>query len=123
MSESHPTPVILVVDDEPDARETLRELLEYEGYTVAVAADGREAVAFLATDDVAGRTCIILLDLFMPVMNGWEFVEELRTNGTGAKVKVVITTSAPNQAPAGFNVLAKPLDPDKLLATIKKHCE
>ncbi len=123
MSESQPTPVILVVDDEPDARETLRELLEYEGYTVAVAADGREAVAFLGADGVGGRTCIILLDLFMPVMNGWEFVEELRSNGSSSKVKVVITTSAPNQAPPGFNVLSKPLDPDKLLATIKKHCQ
>jgi len=122
MSESQATPVILVVDDEPDARETLRELLEYEGYTVAVAADGREAVACLAADDVAGRPCIILLDLFMPVMNGWEFVAKLRADGNVAKVKVVITTSAPNQAPAGFSVLAKPLDPDKLLATIKKHC-
>src|SRR5215475_4842884 len=115
MSERPPAPVILVVDDEPDARETLRELLEYEGYTVAVAADGREAAAFLGTEAAGGRTCIILLDLFMPVMNGWEFVELLRARAAAANVKVVITTSAPNQAPAGFNVLAKPLDPDKLL--------
>ena len=122
MSASQPTPVILVVDDEPDARETLRELLEYEGYTVAVAADGREAIAILGTEGVAGRTCIVLLDLFMPVMNGWDFVEKLRANGAVPALKVVITTSAPNQAPAGFSVLAKPLDPDKLLATIKKHC-
>ena len=123
MSESQPAPVILVVDDEPDARETLRELLEYEGYTVAVAADGREAMERLASVDFAGRACIILLDLFMPVMNGWDLVERLRSDGTASRVKVVITTSAPNQAPAGFSVLAKPLDPDKLLATIKKHCQ
>ena len=114
-------PVILVVDDEPDSRETLRELLELEGYTVAVAADGREAIEVLGSA-VDGHPCIVLLDLFMPVMNGWEFVAELRTNAPTSRVKLVITTSAPNEAPPGFSVLAKPVDPDKLLATIRKHC-
>jgi CheY-like chemotaxis protein len=111
----------LVVDDDVDARESMREFLEFEGFAVAVAGNGREALKCL--DTLAGRSCLILLDLFMPIMSGWEFVEELSAKGCASNVKLVITTSAPSQAPSGFSVLAKPLDPDSLLTTVRQNCQ
>ncbi len=112
------SPLILVVDDELDARETIRDLLEYEGYAVETAANGREALERIAA--LGDRRCVVLLDLFMPVMSGWELVERLGADPPPT-VKVLITTSAPEQAPRGFPVLGKPLDADKLLALVRKH--
>lgn len=112
-------PALLVVEDESDARENMRELLEYEGYEVLVATNGQEAIELL--DALGSRPCVVLLDLFMPVMSGWQFVEALRNDARRANVRIVITTSAPEQAPLGFPVIEKPLDADRLLAAIKRY--
>jgi len=63
---------ILVVDDDFSAREVLTELLRDHGYSVISAADGREALNYL---QVASPPGIIVLDLMMPVMDGWEFLQ------------------------------------------------
>ena len=65
--------IILVVDDDEDIRETLRVILELEDYQVLVASNGREALEVMRTN----RPQLILLDLMMPVLDGWEFVKEL----------------------------------------------
>jgi CheY-like chemotaxis protein len=62
-------PVVVVVDDEEDSREALKDLLELEGYRVEVAANGREALD--RVDTLGDRICLMLLDLYMPVMDGW----------------------------------------------------
>jgi CheY-like chemotaxis protein len=59
---------VLVVDDEPQVRATITEALELEGYVVAQATNGQEALSLLA-----GRPEVIVLDLWMPVMDGWAF--------------------------------------------------
>jgi CheY-like chemotaxis protein len=115
-----PSPVVLVVDDEEDVRESLRDLLEFEGFSVDEAANGREAMERL--DAHGDCVCLVLLDLVMPVMNGWEFVEQLRSGGRAAHVRVVIATSAPQHAPSGFPVLVKPMDPTRLLDLVKSYC-
>src|ERR1051325_6552702 len=98
---------ILVVEDEKDSRETLRELLEFEGYNVETAVNGREALAALnASGD---EICIVLLDLFMPEMDGWQVIDQLRADGRLDKTPIVIITSAPYRAPAGLPVFEKPL--------------
>jgi CheY-like chemotaxis protein len=79
----------LVVDDEPEARDLLRRLLESHGWAVVEAANGRLAVEKLKER----RPAVILLDLMMPEMNGFQFVEELRKNAEWRDIPVVVVTS------------------------------
>jgi CheY-like chemotaxis protein len=96
---------VLVVDDEEDIRETLREVVEMGGSSAMVAANGADALTLLAER----RPCLIILDLLMPVMTGIELLEELRRRPALADLRVVISTSAPERAPAGVPVLTKPV--------------
>jgi CheY-like chemotaxis protein len=110
--------VVLLVEDEEESRESLQELLELEGYHVETAANGREALEKL--DQIV--PCVILLDLFMPVMDGWQFLETLRRDGRLDKLTVVVTTSAVTNLPGNLPVFTKPLDVDKLMRTIDSVC-
>jgi len=110
--------VVLVVEDEAESRDTLRELLELEGYTVQTAADGKAALELLETVD----PCVVLLDLFMPVMDGWQVIDRLRTDGRLGRMNVLVITSAGHRAPAGLPVFQKPLNLDKLISTIEAVC-
>ena len=111
---------ILVVEDEVDSREALRDLLELEGYQVRTATNGREALDTLA---VAGdQICVVLLDLFMPVMDGWQVIDELRASGKLSNTQIVIITSAAYRAPAGIPVFEKPLDMDKVMSAVATLC-
>ncbi len=80
---------VLVVDDDRDARERLRSMLGKDGWTVAEAANGAEALA--ATQ--AAMPALILLDLMMPVMDGFEFLQALRADPAGQTVPVVVLTA------------------------------
>ena len=80
---------ILVVDDEPSARETLRRLLERAGWPVVEAADGWAALEAIALE----RPAAVLLDLMMPGMDGFEVVQSLRTNTGFAELPVIIVTA------------------------------
>jgi CheY-like chemotaxis protein len=111
---------ILVVEDEIDSRESLREFLELEGYKVRTAVNGREALDTLAA--VGDEICIVLLDLFMPVMDGWQVIDELKATGRLTSTQVVLITSASHRAPAGIPVFQKPLDLDKVIKQVQKLC-
>lgn len=111
---------ILIVEDEAESRDTLRELLELEGYRVETAVNGREALDILEAH--GEQICIVLLDLFMPVMDGWAVIEQLRSDGRLERTKIVIITSAPYRAPAGLPVFEKPLDLDKVMTTVGSLC-
>ncbi|HUS30190.1 MAG TPA: response regulator [Kofleriaceae bacterium] len=114
------SPIVLVVEDEEDARETLRELLELRGYNVRTAADGQQALD--AIDSAELPICIVLLDLFMPNVDGWAVYETLQTRGQLESLRVLITTSAPHRAPAGSSVMGKPLDLSKLFELLQSCC-
>ena len=109
---------VLVVEDEEESRESLREVLELEGYDVETATNGKEALEKIA--DV--EPCIILLDLFMPVMDGWQLLDRLRADGRLARIKVVVTTSAAENTPTDVLVFVKPIDIDSLLRTVEAVC-
>ena len=81
---------VLIVEDEPDARELLRRPLEREGWTVCEAGDGQEALDCLASEPVE----LVLLDLNMPTMDGFEFLDRLRGHAEWAKIAVVVVTAA-----------------------------
>ncbi len=80
---------VLVVEDEVPIRQMVRRVLEKEGWTVREANNGREALDAIAQSPPS----IILLDLMMPVMNGFDFLRELRAHGKWAKIPVVVLTA------------------------------
>jgi CheY-like chemotaxis protein len=111
---------ILVVEDEKELREMMREALEMNGYTVVTAVEGQAALEAIARIE---RLCLVLLDLLMPGMNGWDFFKELRARPALADVPVVVHTSAPGSAPQGATrVLTKPLDLTRLLDVVREYC-
>jgi len=109
--------LVLVVDDDQDQREVLSALLESAGYAVAQATDGREALAKAK----ARRPKVIILDLMMPTMNGWDFRTAQRRDSAIADVPVVVVSAncarLDELRPAAF--LAKPFDLGRLLETIE----
>jgi CheY-like chemotaxis protein len=84
-------PTILVVDDEEIVRKVLRALLEQAGYNVVCAVDGADALARLAE---IPRPAAILVDLFMPQMNGWRFANEVQTRSGLERVPLIVVTGA-----------------------------
>jgi two-component system chemotaxis response regulator CheY len=114
------THTVLVVEDEQDLREMMRDALELNGYSVVTAEHGQDALAKLAEID---NLCVVILDLLMPVMNGWDFLAKMRQQSELAKIPVVVHTSAAGQAPAGVTrVLQKPLMFDQLLSVVGEYC-
>jgi CheY-like chemotaxis protein len=111
----------MVVEDDADIRECVQMILEDEGYEVVTACNGAEAEAELAH---MKQPCLVLLDLMMPVMSGWEFLEHLRTNGRlDDGMHVVVVSAAPSDLPKGpVKIMRKPLRADQLIATVRQFC-
>lgn len=110
---------VLVVDDEPAIREAVAELLEIEGYLVAEAANGADALAAIERR----HPDLILLDMRMPVLDGWGFAEELRRRRLD--IPIVVMTAARDASRwadeiAATAALAKPFGLDDLLETVRR---
>ena len=113
---------ILIVEDDADVRDTMVQVLESEGFSVCATRDGREALDVLR----AGlRPGLILLDLMMPVMNGWQFRAGTERDPELASIPVVLvsaldpgTERTASIAAAGF--LHKPFDLDDLLGVVQR---
>ena len=118
-----PMASVMIVEDDRDTREMLARFLELEGFDVREAANGQLALEALREDS---RTCVILLDLMMPVMNGWQFRSAQTNDPELSKIPVVVVTAAGarDQIPAidADAWLSKPIDFDRLLATIDPLC-
>jgi CheY-like chemotaxis protein len=113
---------ILLVDDDDGLRTVLAEFLaDVGGYKVEPVTNGAEALNHLKA---GGRPCVILLDLMMPVMDGWEFRDAQRADPTLADIPVlVITALGDRPSPvAREHTLRKPLDPKALLRLIARFC-
>jgi CheY-like chemotaxis protein len=114
---------VLVVEDDFAIGETLRELLQDEGYSVSWASNGQEALKRI---QAAGAPRLILLDLMMPVMDGWEFQSALKSDPSLARIPVVVISAdhglehkASKLSVDGW--LAKPFELDALLATVQRY--
>lgn len=111
---------VLVVDDDEGIREAIQSALEDEGYNVMTAANGKEALDAAR----AHRPRAILLDLMMPVMNGWEFFEEARCDPAIASIPVGILSAYADRAPKGVAaVLRKPIELDWLFRVVRDLCK
>ena len=111
---------IVVVDDEPGYCETLKDVLEDEGYHVEIAADGQAALELLRR--LPGRPCLLLLDLIMPILDGNAVYREVKADPRLAPMPVVIATSDPARAPSGATVMAKPVRLERLLEVVRRAC-
>lgn len=114
-------PCVLVVDDEPDIRELVRDILQFDGYSVATASNGREALEQLRRAELPR---LILLDLMMPIMNGWEFRAEQIKDPRISSIPVVVLTgdgNAPEKARSlgTTSYVTKPVHLDHLLDLVR----
>jgi len=123
MTSMHTEPEhILVVEDDKDLRESLCEALRFEGYQVICAEHGEAALRHLST---GAKPCVILLDLMMPVMDGWTFRSEILKDQALAAIPVVVMTAAsPARARSvpSATVLQKPLQMDAVVEVVQEHC-
>jgi CheY-like chemotaxis protein len=115
----------MIIEDDLDVRQSLAAILESEGYSVIEAAHGQEALDRLRA--APANVCIILLDLFMPTMNGWAFRDEQARSPELAAIPVVVISADARaakraQGPGVVGTMTKPLDVDRLLALVSEHC-
>lgn len=117
-------PTVCVIDDDEDIREAMRMILEMKGYEVLEADDGASALEQL---HVHRHPCVILLDLMMPGMNGWEFRERQRSDPDLASIPVIILSGVHDLAARAREIgaadqLQKPVDLARLLDAISRQC-
>ena len=109
---------VLIVEDETELRDSLREVMEDEGYQVLVAADGREALEHLSSM----RPSVVILDLIMPVMSGSEVYDAMQADPALADIPVIISTSDPSQSPSGVPIMKKPVNIRRLIELVAQLC-
>jgi CheY-like chemotaxis protein len=115
-------PLILVVEDDLDLQASIHDVLDQSGYRVVTAVNGREALDLLVNGRI--NPALMLLDLRMPVMDGWEFARVIRNYRRLADIPVLIisTPSSGNAPPpCADGVLPKPFTPSALLDEVRRH--
>ncbi len=116
---------VLVVEDDPELLLSLSEVLESEGYCVTCARHGLEALGRLRA---GARPSVILLDLMMPIMNGWQFRYEQRQDSDLAKIPVVVVSAKSDSQQHALwleadGYISKPIDLKVLLDTLSRYCD
>lgn len=112
---------ILVVEDDPDIRSALIELLESEGYKTKSASNGQEALQEL---EHSSKPCLVLLDMMMPIMNGREFLDVIMRDSHLAPIPVIVVSAIADKVSTdgaqGF--IKKPIDIDTILEVVSQYC-
>ncbi len=111
----------MVVEDDQAIREVLTEVLRFEGFEAFGAANGREALNMLEGHDTPS---LIILDLMMPVMNGWEFLDRIHQKPALASIPVIVASaglSRPEGPESAVDFMRKPIDLDEFIARVKKR--
>jgi CheY-like chemotaxis protein len=112
---------VLIVDDDPDIRDAVGECLRYEGYDVHSAADGRDALDRL---EFGLKPDVILLDLMMPVLNGFDVLQVLQSRPDWKSIPVVIVSAnrgyEAEDLSGAVSILRKPVNVDRLIAAVEQ---
>jgi CheY-like chemotaxis protein len=113
---------VLVVEDDEALREAMVDALSDEGYSVVTATNGKEALELLG--ETAPLPGLVLLDLMMPVMNGWSFLGAVRQDPRLRSLQVCIISAVPHtQVPRDvICAFQKPIDLNKLIEVVDAHC-
>lgn len=116
---------VLIVEDDEDLRDNLALLLDLRGYNVETARHGQDALDKI--DDI-GPPCLVVLDLMMPVMDGWEFRRAMEKDPKLSGIPVVLLSAdnALAQKACAMHVqgyLTKPFELDQLLTTVERYAE
>jgi CheY-like chemotaxis protein len=110
---------VLIVDDDPNLLEVTSFVIESEGMAVETARNGREALTLLRAGRLPG---LVLLDLMMPVMSGWEFLDEVAKDPSLRQIPIVVLTAAEHvQVTGAMEVLSKPMDLMALLRVVQRY--
>jgi CheY-like chemotaxis protein len=113
---------VLVVEDDHDIRVSVRTALEDDGFKVFTVTNGRSALDLLLR--MTDLPCLILLDLMLPVMDGWHFAAILQQEPRLSRIPILIMSAyespPPPEAAVGF--VKKPVDADTLLSAIERYC-
>ncbi|OKO81549.1 hypothetical protein AC630_14200 [Bradyrhizobium sp. AS23.2] len=122
VTEPEHAPTVLVVDDDPNARELLRRHLQRGGYAVRMAANGQEAIQLARTL----KPDVVTLDVLMPQVDGWAVLSAMKEDPALAEIPVIMVTVVDNQT-IGFSLgaadyLIKPIDRDRLVRAVEKCC-
>ena len=113
---------VFVVEDDVDTRDMVGRFLELEGFAVEVAANGKQALERLNS---GVHPCVILLDLMMPVMDGWQFRAQQIRDAALASIPVIVVSAAGKERMADIEAnayLSKPVDLEQLLAHVTQYC-
>ena len=110
---------ILVVDDRKEILRVMSDLLGREGFSVRTARNGLDALNRMKSDH---HISLVLLDLWMPVMDGWEFLRRKKADPDIAETPVVVISATPPASLEGVEtVLTKPIDFDQLMETVRHY--
>ncbi len=115
----------MIVDDDAEIRQSLSELFEDRGHATIQAQNGQEAMDLL--HQAGEPPCVILLDMLMPVMNGFEFLTKRESDARVQNIPVVAVSASPanlarDEVKHANHVLAKPLDLAKLNKVVDEYC-
>lgn len=108
---------VVVVEDEPDLRESLKLFLETEGFEVHTASNGREALDLVKR---LGKPVVVLLDLMMPVMNGWEFFKSVKAQSLPSTI-VVVSAAPEGKMPDADGFVKKPFELMRILEVVRQQ--
>jgi len=108
---------VLIVDDDQHIRDSLREAFEEEAYEVSTASNGQEALDLVSLGE---RPDVVILDLVLPVVDGFRVYQALQADPQLARIPVIVSTSNPGRAPAGVVVIPKPLKLERLLDAVAR---
>jgi CheY-like chemotaxis protein len=110
---------VLLVEDDPDIRDIVQDVLEAEGYDVVPASHGRQALEFLTGASEEERPDLVILDMMMPLVDGRHVLEAIRNNKALSQVPVVVMSAVAHEKPAGAAAfLRKPFSLDTLFDAV-----
>ncbi len=114
-------PSVLIVEDDLSIRETMRLALEFEGYQVSMASEGGEALQLLRQ---GLQPCLILLDLMLPGMDGWQFADQVKKSEETKRIPIVLVTAFAERTAEikAEGILRKPLSLERLLSVVSQYC-
>lgn len=115
---------VLVVEDDSDIRDALRDLLQVEGYNVLCAGDGEEGINVLQKISTSNPPCLVVLDLMMPLMDGWDFYKIKQADQKIADIPTVVISAYEGDKGDLSEVpfIKKPIEFQVLLEAVQEHC-